>query len=154
MKGLFAVLLMFLVASPCLSIRIISDANPNFNVVDYGARGDGQSDDSAAFVKVWEDVCRATEGTPTLPIPQGKRFLLQPVEFKGACNSTSIIVELQGDLVVPNSMEAWKWADNDKGKRWIRFSRINGLFVNGGGQIDGQGAAWWNYSNSQRPVVC
>jgi len=41
-------------------------------------------------------------------------------------------------------------------KAWIRFRRINGLVIRGGGQIDGQGAPWWNaYFNSEikRPTV-
>ncbi|KAI4344948.1 hypothetical protein L6164_012123 [Bauhinia variegata] len=154
MKDMFAVFFMLLVASPyCLCIRMIADANPNFNVMDYGAKGDGQTDDSQAFLKVWKNVCNAT-GTPTLLIPQGKTFLLQPISFMGACNPTSITVELQGDLVAPNSMDAWKWPDSNTNKGyWIRFSDINGLVVNGGGQIDGQGAPWWKYPNNPRPVA-
>ncbi|KAI4317378.1 hypothetical protein L6164_025250 [Bauhinia variegata] len=143
MKSLFAALFMFLVASLCLCVRITADSqNPLFNVMNYGAKGDGQSDDSKAFLKVWQDVCGATKGSPILLIPNGKTFLLQPIAFKGACKSATINVQLQGDLVAPQRVNAWKWQDNGR-DTWIEFSDISGLVVNGGGKIDGQGASWW-----------
>jgi len=47
-----------------------------------------------AFVKAWNDVCGTTQGTPTLIIPEGKTFLLQPLSFQGPCKSTTIQVEV------------------------------------------------------------
>ncbi|KAI4317376.1 hypothetical protein L6164_025248 [Bauhinia variegata] len=147
MKSLFAVLFMLMVASPCLCSRIMADdQNRHFDVVKYGAKGDGQNDDSQAFLKVWHDVCGA-KGSPILLIPKGKTFLLHPIVFNGACKSESINVQLQGDLVTPKSVDAWKWPDNSK-DAWIKFSDINGLVVNGGGKIDGQGASLWKCSSN------
>ncbi|KAK7271094.1 hypothetical protein RJT34_26714 [Clitoria ternatea] len=121
---------------------------PTFNVIDYGATGDGQIDDSQAFVKAWEDVCDTSYGNPTLLIPEEKIFLLQPVSFRGPCKSAIINIELKGSIVAPSIMEGWKWATN-KRHTWILFSHIRGLVMHGGGQIDGQGAPWWNcYSNT------
>jgi len=39
-------------------------------------------------------VCGTTQGTPTLTIPEGKTFLLQPLSFQGPCKSTTIQVEV------------------------------------------------------------
>ncbi|XP_057414860.1 probable polygalacturonase At3g15720 isoform X4 [Lotus japonicus] len=124
----------------------------NFNIVNYGAKGDGQTDNSQAFVKAWNDLCAATQGAPTLLIPKGKSFMLQPVSFKGPCKTNNVNIELQGTLVAPKSVVAWKWANNNKGA-WIDFSGINGLVIRGGGTFDGQGATWWaKYSDdSDRP---
>ncbi|XP_057414850.1 probable polygalacturonase At3g15720 isoform X2 [Lotus japonicus] len=105
-----------------------------------------------AFVKAWNDLCAATQGAPTLLIPKGKSFMLQPVSFKGPCKTNNVNIELQGTLVAPKSVVAWKWANNNKGA-WIDFSGINGLVIRGGGTFDGQGATWWaKYSDdSDRP---
>lgn len=45
------------------------------------------------------------------------------------------------------------WRDKDK---WVQFVDVQGLIINGGGQIDGQGHVWWkdcDNKNCQRPVV-
>ncbi|XP_057414856.1 probable polygalacturonase At3g15720 isoform X3 [Lotus japonicus] len=153
MEGLFSVIFMLFVAIPSLYARVTPKAgSSNFNIVNYGAKGDGQTDNSQAFVKAWNDLCAATQGAPTLLIPKGKSFMLQPVSFKGPCKTNNVNIELQGTLVAPKSVVAWKWANNNKGA-WIDFSGINGLVIRGGGTFDGQGATWWaKYSDdSDRP---
>ncbi|CAK8536714.1 unnamed protein product [Lathyrus sativus] len=63
--------------------------------------------------------------------------------------------ELGGTIIAPKNMEDWKWAE-DKELAWIRFEDISGLTVNGGGQINGQGAPWWKEypdNESKRPSV-
>jgi len=62
-------------------------------------------------------------------------------------------MQLEGTVIAPKDVGAWKFL-NDKTK-WIEFSDVRGLVVAGEGQIDGQGAAWWNYGDvSNRPTVC
>jgi len=46
MKLLFVVLGMCVVASPCVWGRMELDAGLRFNVIDYGAIGNGETDDS------------------------------------------------------------------------------------------------------------
>ncbi|KAG7981030.1 hypothetical protein I3843_05G212100 [Carya illinoinensis] len=111
-----------------------------FDVVRYGAFGNGKTDDSQAFLRAWSDVCKASRarGIPTLVIPRGKVFLLKPVTFLGPCNSNIVIVLVEGTIIAPQNTQEWK----DKSK-WIQFSNIDGLVINGDGHIDGQGYAWW-----------
>ncbi|GMY06438.1 putative polygalacturonase [Fagus crenata] len=45
-----------------------------------------------------------------------------------------------GIIVAPKNIQAW----NDEKEKWISFANIDGLTINGGGQIDGQGSVWWN----------
>lgn len=49
MKGPFAFLLILVITSPSLCARITLDAGPSFNVVSYGANGDGHDDSNVYF---------------------------------------------------------------------------------------------------------
>ncbi|KAK7315564.1 hypothetical protein VNO77_34117 [Canavalia gladiata] len=146
MKFLFSVLGMFAVPSPSLCSWIKLEG-PSFNVLHYGATGNGQIDDSQAFMDAWKDTCGASHGTPTLLIPKEKTFMLQPVLFHGPCISPIINIQLKGTMIAPKSIEGWKWPKNNR-NAWIRFSHISGLVIHGRGQIDGQGDSWWNCSSN------
>nr|KYP36951.1 putative polygalacturonase At3g15720 family [Cajanus cajan] len=108
-----------------------------------------------AFLKAWKDTCDASHGTSTLVIPKGKTFMLQPVLFRGPCKPSIVNIKLKGTIVAPNNTKAWKLPKSTR-KAWIRFRHITGLNIHGGGQIDGQGAPWWNrYADSEinRPTA-
>lgn len=49
-----------------------------------------------------------------------------------------VSLQLKGTLMAP-SKDAWP-SDNDK---WIQFVDIDGLTINGGGKMNGQGSLWW-----------
>ncbi|KAK8274573.1 hypothetical protein V6Z12_D10G082400 [Gossypium hirsutum] len=118
-----------------------SGATSLFNVVHYGAVGDGKTDDSAVFSKAWKATCNAPSRNPILIIPETKIFLLKPVTFSGPCKSTSIHVLMSGNIVAPNSKMAWKGFHIN---RWLAFTQVNGLTIIGSGTINGRGAAWWS----------
>ncbi|CAI8595161.1 unnamed protein product [Vicia faba] len=148
----FVVFVMFVIvaSSSCLCVRLTSDdLSHSFNVLDYGAVGNGKNEESRAFMDAWKDACSAIYESSTLVIPKEKTFMLQPMWFMGPCNSPTIYVKLEGTIIAPNNIEDWKWPnENDRGS-WIRFSEINGLVIYGGGLIDGNGAPWWDcYSNA------
>ncbi|CAN1150948.1 Probable polygalacturonase At3g15720 [Linum perenne] len=116
-----------------------------FNVLDYGAVGDGRTDSTNAFMKAWRDFCGAT-GQPTLVIPSGNVFMLKPLTFEGPCRSPKLLVKLQGTLVAPGNVNAWGTNEGS----WIQFAYVGGLTVNGGGKLDGQGQIWWDHCNYDR----
>ncbi|XP_042500563.1 probable polygalacturonase At3g15720 [Macadamia integrifolia] len=62
-----------------ISINGFYATQPNsIDVRNYGAVGDGKTDDSRAFLKSWAAVCGADpSATPTLTIPSRKTFLLK-----------------------------------------------------------------------------
>ncbi|KAK1551336.1 hypothetical protein Q3G72_034095 [Acer saccharum] len=117
----------------------IGESQRSFNVVDFGAVGDGQTDDSKAFLSTWKAFCEA-DGTPTLQIPEGKTFLLQPIRFNGPCKSQNVKVQILGKIVAPASVEDWT---DCKSESWLSFYDVHGLIMQGSGTIDGQGSAWW-----------
>ncbi|XP_058746754.1 probable polygalacturonase At3g15720 [Vicia villosa] len=149
MKDLFPLFLVFVIASHWLCFRLVGAID--FNVVNYGAKGDGLTDDSIAFLKAWQAVCVTTRGTPTLIIPQHKTFMLQPLSFQGPCKSTTINVMIMGTITAPKNPKNWKWVNNDDDESWVKFDGIDGLVINGGGKIDGKGAPWYRQSN--RPTA-
>ncbi|WJX43889.1 galacturonan 1,4-alpha-galacturonidase [Trifolium repens] len=136
--------------SPCLCQRLnlVTTNNNIFNVMEYGARGDGKTDDSNAFLSAWKSTC-AAEGSATLVIPANQIFLVTNLLFNGACKATSIHIQLQGKIVAPPK-EAWKDASY-----WISMQYINGLTIDGtnSGAIDGYGSTWWPCESCSRPTA-
>ncbi|KAK9229362.1 hypothetical protein WN944_022324 [Citrus x changshan-huyou] len=112
-----------------------------YNVMNFGAVGNGVTDDSQAFIKAWNAVCGDTSNNPTLQVPQGKTFLLQPTSFQGPCKSSNLQVQIEGNLIAPEGPSSWKGKDR---RSWLYFANVNGFTVNGNGEIDGQGSQWWN----------
>ncbi|XVE52194.1 hypothetical protein DITRI_Ditri02bG0103400 [Diplodiscus trichospermus] len=127
----------------------ISKAQQNvFNVLSYGAAGNGSTDDTIAFMNAWKDTCSAAAGFSTLIIPQGKIFLVHPITFTGPCKSNQINVKLSGTIIAPNGPEQWKAADLST---WLAFQGVNGLTIDGLGIIDGRGKGWWDRSCKFHP---
>ncbi|RDX98666.1 putative polygalacturonase, partial [Mucuna pruriens] len=133
-----------------------------FDVLKYGAKGDGLSDDSKAFVEAWKDFCGTSNGTATLVVPAGHTFFVSQTRFQGPCKSQNIDVQVQtlepfkfsttrlymlhfygqtiilGTLLAPKR-NAWGTCS----RRWFHFFDVPGMTVHGSGVIDGQGSDWW-----------
>ncbi|XP_020109907.1 polygalacturonase ADPG1-like [Ananas comosus] len=76
--------LVFLVgASLTLAGRLVTATQ---NVMDYGAKGDGTSDDTCAFLHAWHAAC-ADSSSPTVLVPSGSTFMLKQLNFEGPCKS-------------------------------------------------------------------
>nr|XP_043623069.1 probable polygalacturonase At3g15720 [Erigeron canadensis] len=112
-----------------------------FDVTSYGAKGDRKTDDTNAFLDAWADLCKSKSPKPTLIIPSKKTFLVGPVEFSGSCESSTIHVKIMGNIVAPKTMKGWK--NCVENRFWIVFTMVQGLTIDGPGQIDGQGSLWW-----------
>ncbi|KAK7287270.1 hypothetical protein RIF29_00468 [Crotalaria pallida] len=129
--------------SPCLCLRWnVETKNTFYNVMDYGAHGNGKFDDSRAFLRAWHDTCGA-EGTTTLIIPKGKVFMVTSLELKGPCEATRVRIQVQGEIVAP-TMDEWV---GDR-SHWIIISYVNSLTIDGGGHIEGHGSLWWQKCRS------
>ncbi|XVF86474.1 hypothetical protein PTKIN_Ptkin18bG0043200 [Pterospermum kingtungense] len=135
-----------------ITICIIgANAQPNvFNVIRYGASGNGITDDSLALMKAWNDTCSGAAGTPTLIIPQGKTFLVRPITFTGPCKSNQINVKLSGTILAPDGPDQWQ---SDDLAIWLVFKGVNGLNIDGFGAMDGRGKGWWDRSCRYHPSL-
>ncbi|MFS7983344.1 putative endo-polygalacturonase [Helianthus anomalus] len=74
----------------------IRKSKPNnglkFNVLDYGAKGDGKSDDTKAFQAAWVNACKADASM--IIVPSGYKFLVGPTSFSGSNCHKNIVFQV------------------------------------------------------------
>ncbi|KAK9087830.1 hypothetical protein Syun_030224 [Stephania yunnanensis] len=116
-------------------------APTTFNVVDLGAKGDGRTDSTRAFLRAWESGCASPSST-TIYVPQG-RYLLNEVLFTGECKGR-VTFKIDGTLVAPSDYRIL----GTSGK-WITFNKVQGVSIYGG-ILDGQGAGLWACKATER----
>ncbi|ONK57887.1 uncharacterized protein A4U43_C09F5230 [Asparagus officinalis] len=103
-----------------------------YNVVDFGARPDGQTDSADAFLKAWGMACRSREPS-IVYIPQGN-FYVSSALFWGPCKN-SILVLIKGTIIATSSI-------GSSAIKWLEFQNVQGLTILGG-TLDGRGQALW-----------
>ncbi|PQQ03389.1 polygalacturonase [Prunus yedoensis var. nudiflora] len=85
-------------------------ASNSFNVMKFGAKPDGKTDSTQAFVKTWASACSSASGQPNadavMYIPNG-RFLIKAVVFRGPCKTRRVTVRIDGTLVAPQTIGLW-----------------------------------------------
>uniref|UniRef100_A0ACD6A6H8 Uncharacterized protein n=1 Tax=Avena sativa TaxID=4498 RepID=A0ACD6A6H8_AVESA len=139
---------------PCSATATASNANQDqqnvFVLDNYGARSDGQRDDTQALAKAWNAACSSSRPAALL-IPKGKSYLLNPISLSGPCKST-VVLMAKGTLVAPPSRSAWS---EDNRSHWITVQGVTGLTVTGGGTINGNGDIWWkNSCKTNKALPC
>ncbi|CAN6901676.1 unnamed protein product [Brassica oleracea] len=108
-----------------------------FNVMDFGAKGDGIRDDTKAFEAAWAAACKVEASM--MIIPPEYTFLVGPISFSGPYCQPNIVFQLDGTIIAPTDSKSW-----GKGLMWwIDFTKLIGIKVQGKGVIDGRGSGWW-----------
>ncbi|OAY45597.1 hypothetical protein MANES_07G074900v8 [Manihot esculenta] len=107
-----------------------------YSVQSYGAKPDGTTDSTKAFLAAWAQVCGSSEPA-SLYVPSG-RFSLGKVTFQGPCKNSAILITIDGTLVAPSDYSAIGHEKN-----WLMFEHVDGVTVSGG-ILDGQGTALWS----------
>ncbi|BAT74833.1 hypothetical protein LR48_Vigan01g132600 [Vigna angularis] len=111
-----------------------------YNVINFGAKSDGKTDSTKAFLNAWAKACASTSSA-SIYVPRG-RFLLRSATFGGQCHNQAITFTIDGTLVAPSDYRVI----GSSGK-WLQFEGVNGVSIRGG-VLDGQGTALWNCKNS------
>ncbi|XP_047311093.1 polygalacturonase-like [Impatiens glandulifera] len=108
------------------------------NVVssNYGARGDGRTDSSQAFLKAWGAACSSAEPS-LIYIPDGHFLINSSLTFKGPCKNR-INIRILGTLFAPTDFRALAATHS-----WILFIQVNRITLTGGGTLDAKAAAFW-----------
>ncbi|CDP19167.1 unnamed protein product [Coffea canephora] len=110
-----------------------------YNVVNFGARGDGRTDSTAAFLRAWMSAC-SSASPATVYVPRGN-FLIRAVSFSGPCRSR-IQFQIDGTLVAPDNY----YVIGNSGF-WILFYKVSRLTISGG-TIDARGNGFWSCRKS------
>ncbi|KAK9947275.1 hypothetical protein M0R45_002908 [Rubus argutus] len=134
-----SVVITFLIALPLLFESSQATGDATYNVVSYGARGDGKTDSTKAFLRAWSSACSSATTTSTVYVPRGT-FLLKPLVFSGPCRSSRIVFQMGAatTLVAPSNY----WELGNSGN-WILFIKVTGLSIYGG-TVDARGAEFWH----------
>ncbi|CAH9097135.1 unnamed protein product [Cuscuta epithymum] len=116
-----------------------SDDNDSsvFNVLDFGAKGDGETDDTKAFQATWGAACKV-EASKVM-VPSEHVFLVGPTSFSGPYCQHNIVFQLDGTIIAPTDSKAW----GSGLFQWLQFTKLVGLTIKGSGTIDGSGSVWW-----------
>ncbi|KAK7250576.1 hypothetical protein RIF29_33095 [Crotalaria pallida] len=117
-----------------------------FNVLDFGAKGDGSSDDTKAFQSAWAGACQVEAST--MLIPADYVFFVGPISFSGPYCKPNIVFQLDGTIVAPTNPNAW-----GRGLlQWLDFTKLVGITIQGNGIIDGRGSLWWEDTQFDNPI--
>ncbi|KAK4485426.1 hypothetical protein RD792_008066 [Penstemon davidsonii] len=121
-------------------LRKISTSVKTINVLNFGAKGDGSSDDSKAFENAWREAC-ASSADVNILVPQSKSYLLKPIRFSGPCKF-DITFQIGGTILASDDRSDY----SKDGRHWLIFDSVQNLVVQGGGTINGNGNIWWQNS--------
>ncbi|XP_076961166.1 polygalacturonase-like [Bidens hawaiensis] len=116
-------------------------AGSNYNVNHLGAKADGKTDSTKAFMSAWSHACGSVKAS-TVYVPKG-RYMVGGMEFSGPCKNNNITVRIDGTLVGPGNYNVVS-----KGHNWLRFQHVDGVTVVGG-VMDAQGAGLWACKKSR-----
>ncbi|KAE8023478.1 hypothetical protein FH972_009168 [Carpinus fangiana] len=117
-----------------------------FNVLDFGAKGDGSSDDTQAFQAAWAAACKV-EASKVI-VPSASIFLVGPISFSGPYCQPNIVFQLDGTIIAPTNSKAWGGGLF----QWLEFTKLRGISILGKGVIDGRGSVWWQDAPFDDPV--
>ncbi len=112
-----------------------------FNIVDFGAVGDGLTDDAAA-IQATIDSCRAAGGGIVV-IPAGRTFLCGPI-----CLASSMELRLEPGSTLLASPDESAFSNSafgenrGEGTTWISGRDLHDVSITGTGAIDGNGVAF------------
>ena len=118
----------------------------SYNVVNFGAKGDGRTDSTQAFQTVWSNACASTKPT-TIYVPRG-RYYLRSGTFNGPCKNNAIFIRIDGTLVAPSDFQVI-----GNSAAWVVFRHVDGVTISGG-NLDGKGVGLWTCKNSSISTTC
>lgn len=126
-------LLVVLILCAIAPYKAAGSANGVFNVLDFGAQGDGTNDDTAPVQKA-VDACIANGGGQVF-LPGGKTFLTGAITL-----GSNVDFHLARGAVLKGSP---RWQDYGTAGALIFARDATGISISGDGVIDGNDKAVW-----------
>ncbi|XVF82486.1 hypothetical protein PTKIN_Ptkin16aG0052600 [Pterospermum kingtungense] len=124
----------------------LASATTQYNVLNFGAKPNGRTDSTNAFLSAWNAACVSADSN-LIYVPKG-RYLLGSMEFKGQCKSPQITIRIDGSLVAPVDYNVL-----GKSANWLSFEGVSGVSIIGGA-LDAKGPSLWacKASNTNCPA--
>ncbi|KAL8122240.1 polygalacturonase-like [Apium graveolens] len=111
------------------------------NVRRLGAKADGKTDVSKVLLRAWNSAC-ASRKEVRIYVPRGRYLIRNPIVFNGRNCKRSMFLRIEGTIIASTDYNLI-----GKNGNWIKFERVNGLFISGG-TLDAKGAGLWNCKKS------
>jgi polygalacturonase len=130
----------FFLLSILLLGGMVSNSQKVYNVRQFGAKGDGKTNDAVAIQKAI-DACTKTGGT--VLVPASYTFLTGPFELK-----SNVDFHLEAGAVVKASPDEKLYTkpafrqNPGEGTIWIGANDVKNLSISGSGSIDGNGISF------------
>ncbi|CAN7036342.1 unnamed protein product, partial [Brassica rapa subsp. trilocularis] len=115
-------------------IDVSTGAANVFNVVSFGAKPDGVTDSTGAFLKAWQAACGSVAAA-TVMVPIGT-FMVKGITFGGPCKSR-LKFQLAGTVVAPPDYRAF-----GNSGYWILFNKVSKISLIGG-TFDARANGFW-----------
>jgi len=116
----------------------------SYNVVDFGAKPDGATDATAAFLSAWKKACSSNKPAG-IHVPQGRFLIARAVTFHGQCANRAISITIRGTLVAPSQ---YTFVGNSL--YWLTFDQVSGVSIHGG-VLDARGSFLWDCKYKATP---
>jgi polygalacturonase len=132
--------ILFVVAMPKMS-SAVNHPFKDYNITDYGAIGDGRTDDAVAIQKAI-DACNKAGGGRVV-VPPGKTFLAGPFKLK---SFVELYVSQNAELLANPDEKVYTESafkeNKGEGTLWISGNNIKQVTITGGGIINGNGISF------------
>jgi polygalacturonase len=113
----------------------------DFNVRDFGAKGDGLADDTAALQAAIDTATKAGGGT--VEIPSGN-YLSGPLKL-----SSNLALHLaKGSVLTLLPIDRYP-GGTARGEDFLSGANLHDVALTGSGTIDGQGERWWPFAKTE-----
>ncbi len=147
-SGTFGRFLPFLVSASLVAISGVAYAAGTCDVRAYGAKGDGQTKDTAAIQKAI-DACAAKSGGGTVSL-SGGTFVSGPVVLRS--NITLDIAQGSTLLGSPDHADYPEVPElrSPGHQSLLTSNNAENITITGGGTIDGNGQSWWAEARGQK----
>ena len=110
------------------------------NVLDYGAVGDGKTDDTKAIQKAF-DSCNLDNGQwNVILFPKNYNFFSYPVTF----NNGNLEIIIDSKITMSPNITAWPSPGHREPWLSNKIYNIKNVVLHGKGIVNGNGMPWWN----------